>query len=83
MYATAHNPAHTTNNQLKDCLLENIQYLGWDLMANTAHGFALYCICNLTPPLMLYYPHITVYVGIYSTVCMHTYLLVAVLTELF
>ena len=35
-------------------LYDKIQYLGQDLVTNTALGFTSCCICHSTPPLMLY-----------------------------
>ena len=51
-----------TINQLKHCLLminRKMHYSEWGHVSNTTLGFALNCICNSTPPLILYFLYIS------------------------
>ena len=53
------SPTQTIHTSVKTPFAYKVQRMyhsGSGLMLNTALGFTSYCICHLTPPLMLYFP---------------------------
>ena len=52
------NPPYANNKSVK-ALYGIIQYLEWSLMSSTVLGFALFCNCHSTPPLIYNICYIT------------------------